>query len=339
MTKKYFSKTLAMGVGAVAMSMAATASTASADTVLTVASWAGPKHAMNYNVFPWMDEQLQACSGGSLSMKVEFGLAPPPAMYDTVRDGVADVTWIVHGYTPGKFATTKIAELPGLAGTAADVSAAYHATHEKYLAAAKEAKGVEVLANFVHGPGMIHTTKPISSYKDVEGMKLRVGGGVANAIGTALGVAGVNVPAPKVYETIASGVADGVFFPMETMYAFKVAEIAKHSFNNPDGMYTTSFALILNGDTYEGLSAAHRKCVDDMRGVDLARKVGEFWDAADALGLEKGKEMGLVVTDASAEERAYFKELTSGIEADVLAEIDARGVDGAAALAYFKSQL
>ena len=124
MTKKYFNKTLAMGVGAVAMSMAATASTASADTVLTVASWAGPKHAMNYNVFPWMDEQMKACSGGSLSMKVEFGLAPPPAMYDTVRDGVADVTWIVHGYTPGKFATTKIAELPGLAGTAAGVSAA-----------------------------------------------------------------------------------------------------------------------------------------------------------------------------------------------------------------------
>ena len=35
-----------------------------------------------------------------------------------------------------------------------------------------------------------------------EAGELRVGGGVANAIGRALGVAGVNVPAPKVYETI-----------------------------------------------------------------------------------------------------------------------------------------
>ncbi|MDA7599659.1 TRAP transporter substrate-binding protein [Alphaproteobacteria bacterium] len=339
MTHKLFGKTLAVGVGAVAMTIAATASTASAETVLTVASWAGPKHTMNYGVFPWLNDKIKACAGSDMSLKVEYGLAPPPAMYDTVRDGVADMTWIVHGYTPGKFVTTKLAELPGLAGSAADVSAAYQETHEKYLAGANEAKGVVVLANYVHGPGMLHTSTPISSYKDIAGMKLRVGGGVANAIGTALDVAGVNVPAPAVYETIASGVADGVFFPMETMYAFKVAEIAKYSFRNPDGMYTTSFGLLMNADTYDGLSAANKKCIDDIKGVKLAREIGEFWDAADALGLEKGLEVGLVVTDASDAERAYFKEKTSGIEADVLAAIDAAGVDGKAALAFFKSKL
>lgn len=339
MRKLHFGKHLAAGVGALAMSVMANASVATADTTLTVASWAGPKHIMNSGVFPWMNEKMQACSNGSLSLKVEFGLAPPPALYDTVRDGVADMTWIVHGYTPGKFVATKIAELPGLAGTSSKVSAAFQATHDKHLAAANEAKGVKVMANFVHGPGMIHTTKPISSYKDVSGMKLRVGGGVANAIGTALGVAGVNVPAPKVYETIASGVAEGVFFPMETMYAFKVAELAKHTYRNTDGMYTTSFALMINDDSYDGLSAAHKKCVDDLSGVEMARKVGSFWDQADEIGLEKGLEMGLIITDASAEDRAYFKELTASIETDVIAEIDGRGVDGAAALAFFKSQL
>ena len=337
MSKKYGSAKLAAAIGACAMSLMATQ--AAAETTLTVASWAGPKHVMNYNVWPWMNEQLSNCSNGDLNLKVEYGLAPPPAMYDTVRDGVADVTWIVHGYTPGKFSTTKIAELPGLGGTAEDVSVAFQMTWEKHLAAAKEAKGIEVLTNFVHGPGMVHTTKPISGYKDLEGMKLRVGGGVANAIGSALGVAGVNVPAPKVYETIASGVADGVFFPMETMHAFKVAEIAKHSYNNPDGMYTTSFAIILNADTYDSLSAANRKCVDEMRGVSMARDVGKMWDDADTLGLEKAKEVGLKVTDASAEDRAYFKSLTSGIEAEVLAEIAKRGIDADAALAYFKSNL
>ena len=38
--------------------------------------------------------------------------------------------------------------------------------------------------------------------KELEGVKMRVGGGVANAIATALGIAGVNAPAPKVYEII-----------------------------------------------------------------------------------------------------------------------------------------
>ena len=45
-------------------------------------------------------------------------------------------------------------------------------------------------------------------------------------------------------------------FPMETMYAFKVAEVAKYTFRNPEGMYTTAFGLIMNADSYDDLSAA-----------------------------------------------------------------------------------
>ena len=339
MQKSAFMKTLLIGTGALAVSVGAAVSSATADTVLTVSSWASPKHTMNANVFPWMNEELKSCSGGSLSLKVEYGLASPLAQYDTVRDGVADLTWMVHGYTPGKFETTKIAELPGLYGKSEAVSAAFQATWEKHLSAANEAKGVEILTNFVHGPGMVHTVKPISSYKDLRGMKLRVGGGVANDIGRVLGIAGVNVPAPKVYETISSGVADGVFFPLETMHAFKVAEIAKYTYRNTDGMYKTSFAIALNSDTYGSLSDSHRECIEKMRGVPLAKKVGSYWDQADDLGLKKGLEAGLSITDANDADKAYFKELTAGIEADVLAEIDKRGVDGKAALAFFKSQL
>ena len=332
-------KKLALGLGAFALALSAT--TASAQTVLTVSSWAGPNHNMNATTFPRMNDILKECSGGDLSLKVEFGLAPPPAQYDTIRDGVADISWIVHGYTPGKFVTTKIAELPGVPGNAESISVAYQMTYEKYLAAAGEAKGVKVLANFVHGPGLLNTVEPLADgYRSVDGMKLRVGGGVANQIGSALGVAGVNVPAPAVYETIASGVAEGVFFPAETLFAFKTAELTKYSYVNPDGMYTTSFAVILNSDTYDGLSDANKKCVDDMAGVEMSRWIGKVWDDADALGIEKAKaNNGLNVIVMDDAQRAYYKEKTSGIEAAVLEEINGRGVDGAAALAYFKSQL
>ncbi len=332
-------KKLLTGISAIALVCAATA--AYAETVLTVSSWASPRHSMNAKTFPRMNEILQECSGGDLSLKIEYGLAPPPAQYDTVRDGVADLTWIVHGYTPGKFVTTKLAELPGIQGNAESISAAYMATHEKYLAAAGEAKGVEVLANFVHGPGLLNTKVELEDgYRSIDGMKLRVGGGVANAVGTALGVAGVNVPAPAVYETIASGVADGVFFPAETMFAFKVAELVKYSYVNPDGMYTTSFGIIMNSDSYDGLSDAHRACVDEMRGVEMSRWIGKIWDEADDFGREKGvADNGLNIIEMDADQRAYFKEKTAHIEADVVAEVTGKGVDGAAALEFMKSQI
>ena len=332
--KKLF---LAMGVSA---ALALSGQTAIAATkTLTVASWAGPKHVMNSTFFPYYQKQLESCSGGSLSLKVEYGLAPPPALYDTARDGVADITWIVHGYTPGKFLTTKLAELPNVPGNSAQISKAYQMTWDKYLNAAGEAKGVQTLAVYVHGPGNINTTKKISSLKDLKGMKLRVGGGVANDIGAALGVAGVNVPAPAVYETISSGVAEGVFFPMETMFAFKIAELAKYTFVNPDGMYTTSFGLILNQDTYDGLSAEHRACVDKNRGVDLASMIGGMWDDADELGLKEATKMGLQVVEWSQAERDYFTKTVAPIKAKVLGEVASRGVDADAALDYFLSQL
>ncbi|MGI9364342.1 MAG: TRAP transporter substrate-binding protein [Rhizobiaceae bacterium] len=310
-----------------------------ADKVLTMSHWAGPKHAMATKVHPWVNEQLQKCSGGTLSLKLENGLAPPPAQYDTIRDGVADIGWIVHGYTKGKFLTTKMIELPGLPGNAESMSVAFQKTHEKFFAAAKEAKGVEVLANFVHGPGVVNTAEKISSYKQLEGMKIRVGGGVANAVGLALGVAGVNMPAPAVYEAISSGVAEGVFFPLETLYSFKINELTKFSFKNPDGMYTTSFAFIMGSDSYNDLEDSHRACIDKIRGVELSRTIGKFWDEADAIGKAESAKTGSVVIEASAEERAYFKEKTAGIQAEVMKEIESRGVDAKAAFEYMQSQL
>lgn len=325
---------------ATAITLGCVAGTAQAeDKVLTMSHWAGPKHAMATKVYPWFDEQLKACSGGSLSLKLENGLAPPPAQYDTIRDGVADVGWIVHGYTKGKFLTTKMIELPGLPGNAESMSVAFQMTHEKFFADAKEAKGVKVLTNFVHGPGMLNTAEKITSYKQMEGLKVRVGGGVANAVGKALGVAGVNMPAPSVYEAIASGVAEGVFFPAETLHSFKIDELTKFSFKNPDGMYTTSFGFIMNSDSYDDLSDDHKACVDQLSGVEMARAIGKFWDEADAFGLEQSAKNGSVVIEASEEERAYFKEKTAGIEAEVLAEVESRGVDAQAAFEFMKSQL
>ena len=310
-----------------------------ADKVLTISSWAGPAHVMNATAFPWMISEMEKCSGGSLSAKIEYGLASPPAQYDTVRDGVADIGWIVYGYTPGKFEVTKLAELPGIKGNAEQMSTAFQMTHDKYLAAAKEAKGVNVMANFVHGPGLLNTVKKINSYKDAEGMKIRVGGGVANDVGQALGLAGVNMPAPAVYESISSGVTEGVLFPMETMYAFKVAEVAKYSYRNPAGMYTTAFGLIINADTYDGLSSAQQKCIDSMTGVEMAKRIGAWWDEADVIGEKMFLEMGGTIVEASAADQAYYAEKTAGVEAKIVGEASSRGIDAAAALAYFRAQL
>ena len=71
-------KKLLYGVSAAILSALVSTTAMASDKVLTVASWAAPFHTQNENFFPWMNEQFKSCSGGSLSLKVEYGLAPPP---------------------------------------------------------------------------------------------------------------------------------------------------------------------------------------------------------------------------------------------------------------------
>jgi hypothetical protein len=76
-----------------------------------------------------------------------------------------------------------------------------------------------------------------------------------------------------------------------------------------------------------------------MRGVSLSRIIGWFWDDADKVGASAAASYGHELTIASDEERAYFTEVTSSVSTDIVAKISAAGVDGAAALAYFKEQV
>ena len=264
-------KSILKGLFASAIAITTFAGTANAaDKILTFSHWAGPKHAMATKVYPWLDEQLKTCSGGSLSVKLENGLAPPPAQYDTVRDGVADIGWIVHGYTKGQVSDDQNDRASGPARQCGIHVGGIPENHENFFAAPKEAKGVQVLTNFVHGPGVCEHEGKDHSYKQLEGRKSRVAAASQMQVGKALGVAGVNMPAPAVYEAISSGVAEGVFFPLETLYSFKINELTKYLVQKSRRHVHDVLWLIMNSDTYNGLEDAQQS----LRRQDQRRRNG-----------------------------------------------------------------
>lgn len=312
-----------------------------ADVTLTIASWAPPTHGMNAKMWPEFIRMVEEASGGTVSGEVKLGLAPPPAMMDLVLDGAADVTWIFHGYNAGRFTATQLIELPGFEGSAEAASVAYQKVFDQYLAALEEHRGVKVLAMMTHGPAAIHTNKEVKTLADVSGMKLRVPGGVGSTAGEALGAIGIQVPAPKVYETLASNAADGVVMPVETRKGFKLTEVAKNLYLMPGGFYRGSFAIIMNQDTFDSLPEDVRAALDEkVFGEPLARMAGATWDEMDAEGLAVTKEAGdNTITDASAEDVAAYGAIADAIKADVLAALAEKGVDAEAAYAMIKSEM
>src|SRR5205823_1362011 len=118
-------------------------------------------------------------------------------------------------------------------------------------------KGVHVLGVFTHGPGQIYNTKRlITSLKDLEGLKIRVGGGLVNDVANALGTVPMLKPAPESYELLSQGVADGLFFPKESALSFKLIPLIKYVTYVPGGLYNVTFALIMNEAKWKQISDA-----------------------------------------------------------------------------------
>lgn len=311
-----------------------------AETTLTISSWAPPTHGMNASLWPEFTKMLEEATDGRVTAEIKFGLAPPPAQFDMVLDGVADLSWIFHGYNPGRFVATKMIELPGYEGDAEAASVAYWRAFEKYLADAEEHKGVKVIALMTHGPGVLHSETEVTSLDQISGMKLRLGGGVSGNVGAALGATGIAVPAPKVYETLHSKAADGVLMPMESRQGFKLYEVAPHSYSVPGGFYRGSFAMIMSEETYDRLSPEDQAAIDGIAGETLSRVAGKMWDEIDRVGIATfDAHADTTWTEANTEDAAKWQATTQPIIDGVLAEVSAKGIDANAVRGFIAEEM
>jgi TRAP-type transport system periplasmic protein len=319
----------------------ALAASAHAQTTLTMSSWVSPQHHLTSVVLAGWGADVEKATGG----RVKFQMLPkhpsaPPGTFDAVRDGLVDLSYVTASYTPARHALTKLGELPGAGHTAEVNSLAYSRIHWKYLQQAGEYKGVKLIGVFTHGPGqMFNTKRSINSVADLKGMKIRTGGGVAEEMGNLLGASAFVKPAPESYELLKSGVADGVFFPLESIISFKLDTVLKYATLFPGGFYSSAFGFFMNEDKWKKLPKQDQEAIERLGYEHLARFAGKSWDAADQKGLEGLKKSGVQISQANP---AFVKEVMSRAKAlddEWMKAANAKGVDGAKALAEFRQEL
>lgn len=272
---------------------------ASSQTVFTVSSWLPPSHTLSTSQKTWCDMLEKESTGRMKCNILPKGVVAAPGTFDAVRDGLADISYTVDGYTPGRFINTQVAEFPFLGSNAVATSVAYQRIYSKHFAPLGEHRGVKVLAVFTHGPGVIfNSKKPVTSAAEAASLKFRIGGGNINELSKAMGWNTTLKAAPESFELLSTGVMDGTFFPDESIASFKLSMI-KHATDFPGGLYNTSFVFMMNPAKYNALSAQDKGVVDKLSGEPAARLFGEGWDKVDAASreLQRGQGVARITAD------------------------------------------
>ena len=281
----------------------------------------------------WADN-IEKDSGGRIKVErfpsMQLGGAPPELM-DQAIDGVADVVWTVVGYTPGRFPSTEVFELPFMVEDARAASYAYWKMFEAHMKDT-EFKDVHILGTWVHGPGMFHTADPVEKPADLQGMKIRGASRMVNTLLEKLGAEPVGMPVPAIPEALSKGVIDGTTIPWEVTGALKVPELVENhtEFQGP-ALYNVTFVLAMNKGVYDGLPDDLKAVIDKDSGLDFSVFAGGTQSDSDGparqIAVDRGNN---IITISKEDAEANWLPIVAPIYESWVADMQAKGIDGQA---------
>lgn len=323
----------ALGGLMAASSLAITAGTAAAqDVTLKLHQFLPPVATVPKHILvPWA-ERVEANAGGALKIEHYDAMAlggKPPELMDQAIDGVTDIAMTVVGYTPGRFPSTEVFELPFMMTDPVATSLAFQQMIDDEWQGTEYAD-VKVLGAWVHGPGVLHTSKPVTKLEDMEGLKLRGPTRVINDMLKELGAQPVGMPLPAIPEALSKGVVDGTVIPWEVTPAIRLTELVDNhaEFSGEEALYTSTIIMVMNKAKYDSLPENIRMAIDKESGAALSEFAAQIMFEYDAPGRQIAVDNGNSITSLDEAEVARWKAASEPVVARWVEEMNAKGIDG-----------
>jgi len=326
---------------ACAAALAVAAGSALAETKLLFSTFFPPQHPLVRQVLqPWAASVQQATGG---SVVVEFSptsLSPPPGQLDMVSKGIADVTVQFAGVVPNRLTSLLITEVPGPVSTSEAMSVALWRTHEKFFAKADEFTGVKMLSVFALPPQGFYGTKdePVASLEQLKAAKIATTPGTAARAYGSVTSGVVAGPAVRYFELVSKGMVDAYVSvtPLDVM-GFNLARYTKTAMTLPGLGTAGSFSLVMNEGRWKKLTPAEQTAIAKVSGEAFARSLATM-DTANKGAIKAMQEQGTRFIDASPELVQELGKAFAFVEQEWAAEVGKRGVDGAAAAAFYRAE-
>ena len=276
-----------------------------------------PPHNPAVILISQLAEVLRERSAGRLLLRVCHSeqLGTTAEHYDLARNGAADIAYMIHSATPGRFPLTELASLPPVPDARAGTDALQRMLPE-YLQA--EHSGVKVLFLAANAPMAIHSVAPVHTIEDLKGMRVGHTGRVIAATLEALGAVSVTVMPLQVRAALAEGRIDAASMTYEAALVVQLAKVARHSFEL--NANTITFGLVMNRRRYEALPSNLRLILDDVLGPRAGRMLAEKLTQAADEGRRYMRGAGVAIIAPSPRDKALFEPAERSMVAAFIAE-------------------
>ncbi|GAA0310150.1 TRAP transporter substrate-binding protein [Rhodovulum strictum] len=286
---------------------------------------------------PWAAELAEA-SGGRIAVQIYPAMqlgGKPPQLVDQTRNGIVDIAWTLTVYTPDRYLVAETLSLPFMATTAEQTSVAMQTLMDEF--GQGEYAGVRPLAFHTHASGKFHMRRTaITGAADLRGQRVRSPNKSTGDLLAALGAEPVFFPVTEMVVGLSNGVIDGCCLPYEAVPALKLHELTReHSAaaSGARGLYTNTFALVMNQRSYDRMPDDLRGVIDAATGPALSQRLGRNFDVSEEVGRKVVEDAGNAIHEIAADEIARWREMAIPVHAAWQAKLDAAGLDGAAIMA------
>ncbi|SMO54605.1 TRAP-type C4-dicarboxylate transport system, substrate-binding protein [Thalassovita litoralis] len=324
------------------VSLITLATAASAEITMRYSNWLPATHPFNAEVItPWIEDVERVTEGRVKIQVLPKVVGTVPTQFEVVRDGLADVSLIIDGYSPGRFNLGAIVELPFVGNDARSMGMAYWRLLNSTLLKFGEFENVVPVGVGVVGASALTTVPgPITSVAEMKGMKLRVPTATGSKVVAALGAVPVNKPISEMYELISTGVVDGMVSSTETIKSFKLQDAVKNVTVVKGGFGSAAISFIVNGDTLAELSEEDQKAFWSVSGEVFTQKISNVYARMNKDGMALLEQSGGKITYASPAFEADLRTALSGVDQAWIEKAESLGLKNAAqVLADFRAEI
>ncbi len=257
-----------------------------------------------------LPELLDNYSDGRLSARVFAGsLLGMTEVPDGLRDGLADVGFVVPAFTPSSYPyvnmLTELTMLYEVFGAEDNMAAAFPGALMDFIH-----NDCETCRDEFHALNQVFTVSagaprymlmcrdPKLTEEDLQGARIRVAGSQWTRWVEHFGGRSVAMPASELYEALGQGVVDCIITNAAELSGLALMDVVRHITMAPLGTYGGGLLANVNRDTWQALSADDRRAL--LRAAAMISARGTLFYVRQAeQNLETAQERGITIQEAS----------------------------------------